>query len=65
MTDSNINIQMNYWPAEMTNIDVTRPLFDYFEVSSLFLANELGIHHVSSHLENVGTQGGFHGSSVV
>ncbi|KAG5642258.1 hypothetical protein DXG03_003335 [Asterophora parasitica] len=28
---SNINIQMNYWAAEMTNIDVTRPLFDYFQ----------------------------------
>lgn len=23
---------MNYWIAEMTNLDVTRPLFDYFEV---------------------------------
>ena len=30
--DSNINIQMNYWFAEMTNMDVVRPLFDYFEV---------------------------------
>ncbi|GLB41068.1 putative glycosyl hydrolase family 65, N-terminal domain [Lyophyllum shimeji] len=28
---SNINIQMNYWAAEMTNLDVTSPLFDYFE----------------------------------
>ncbi|KDQ10794.1 glycoside hydrolase family 95 protein [Botryobasidium botryosum FD-172 SS1] len=28
---SNINIQMNYWSAEMSNLDVTRPLFDYFE----------------------------------
>ncbi|RDB26766.1 putative alpha-fucosidase A [Hypsizygus marmoreus] len=28
---SNINIQMNYWGAEITNLDVTRPLFDYFE----------------------------------
>ncbi|KAG6877340.1 hypothetical protein C0993_008477 [Termitomyces sp. T159_Od127] len=28
---SNINIQMNYWAAEMTNLDVTIPLFDYFE----------------------------------
>ncbi|KAF8631453.1 hypothetical protein AX15_002391 [Amanita polypyramis BW_CC] len=28
---SNINIQMNYWSAEMTNLDVTRPLFNYFE----------------------------------
>ncbi|KAG6816007.1 hypothetical protein H0H87_009499 [Tephrocybe sp. NHM501043] len=28
---SNINIQMNYWAAEMTNLDVTLPLFDYFE----------------------------------
>ncbi|KDQ10793.1 glycoside hydrolase family 95 protein [Botryobasidium botryosum FD-172 SS1] len=29
--DANINIQMNYWSAEMSNLDVTRPLFDYFE----------------------------------
>ncbi|KAG5725450.1 putative alpha-fucosidase A [Termitomyces sp. T112] len=28
---SNINIQMNYWAAEMTNLDVTIPLFNYFE----------------------------------
>ncbi|CAK5262257.1 unnamed protein product, partial [Mycena citricolor] len=28
---SNINIQMNYWSAEMTNLDVSGPLFDYFE----------------------------------
>ncbi|KAG6376718.1 glycoside hydrolase family 95 protein [Boletus reticuloceps] len=28
---SNINIQMNYWFAEMTNMDVVLPLFDYFE----------------------------------
>ncbi|KIY52195.1 glycoside hydrolase family 95 protein [Fistulina hepatica ATCC 64428] len=28
---SNINIQMNYWQAEMTNLNVTGPLFDYFE----------------------------------
>ncbi|KAL0581459.1 hypothetical protein V5O48_000613 [Marasmius crinis-equi] len=28
---SNINIQMNYWSAEMSNLDVTRSLFDYFE----------------------------------
>jgi len=31
--DSNINIQMNYWVAEMTGMDVTGSLFDYFEVS--------------------------------
>ncbi|KIL62802.1 glycoside hydrolase family 95 protein [Amanita muscaria Koide BX008] len=29
--DSNINIQMNYWSADMTNLDVSRPLFNYFE----------------------------------
>lgn len=28
--DSNINIQMNYWSAEMTNLDVTQSLFEYF-----------------------------------
>ena len=26
---------MNYWFAEMTNMDVVRPLFDYFEVRVL------------------------------
>ncbi|KZT06742.1 glycoside hydrolase family 95 protein [Laetiporus sulphureus 93-53] len=29
--DSNINIQMNHWFAEMTNMDVVIPLFDYIE----------------------------------
>ncbi|KAM5541725.1 hypothetical protein V8D89_004454 [Ganoderma adspersum] len=28
---SNINIQMNYWFAELTDMDVVTPLFDYFE----------------------------------
>ncbi|KAI0827177.1 Six-hairpin glycosidase-like protein [Trametes gibbosa] len=28
---SNINIQMNYWFAELTGMDVVNPLFDYFE----------------------------------
>ncbi|TBU60468.1 Six-hairpin glycosidase-like protein [Dichomitus squalens] len=28
---SNINIQMNYWFAELTGMDVVTPLFDYFE----------------------------------
>lgn len=28
---SNINIQMNYWFAEMTNLDVSHSLFNYFE----------------------------------
>ncbi|KAF7313804.1 Glycoside hydrolase family 95 protein [Mycena chlorophos] len=28
---SNINIQMNYWSAEMSNLDVTESLFTYFE----------------------------------
>ncbi|PCH37096.1 glycoside hydrolase family 95 protein [Wolfiporia cocos MD-104 SS10] len=29
--DSNINLQMNHWFAEMTNMDVVIPLFDYME----------------------------------
>ncbi|EIW76069.1 glycoside hydrolase family 95 protein [Coniophora puteana RWD-64-598 SS2] len=29
--DSNINIQMNYWFAEMTNLNVTQSLWNYFE----------------------------------
>lgn len=33
--DSNINIQMNYWSAEMSNMDVTQSLFDYIQVMSL------------------------------
>ncbi|KAF5390948.1 hypothetical protein D9757_003944 [Collybiopsis confluens] len=28
---SNINIQMNYWSAEMSNLNVAGSLFDYFE----------------------------------
>ncbi|THU90400.1 glycoside hydrolase family 95 protein [Dendrothele bispora CBS 962.96] len=28
---SNINIQMNYWSAEMSNLNVMQALFDYFE----------------------------------
>lgn len=31
--DSNINIQMNHWFAEMTNMNVVLPLFNYIEVS--------------------------------
>jgi hypothetical protein len=34
--DSNINIQMNYWSAEMSNLNVTKSLFDYFEVNFYF-----------------------------
>ncbi|KAG9311360.1 glycoside hydrolase family 95 protein [Chiua virens] len=30
-SDANINIQMNYWFAEVTNMNVVVPLFDYFE----------------------------------
>ncbi|TFK65990.1 glycoside hydrolase family 95 protein [Pluteus cervinus] len=29
--DANINTQMNYWSADMTNLDVSRPLFDYMQ----------------------------------
>ncbi|KAG5652319.1 hypothetical protein H0H81_005432 [Sphagnurus paluster] len=28
---ANINVQQNYWGADMTNIDVNRPLFNYME----------------------------------
>ena len=37
--DSNINIQMNYWFAEMTNMNVTVPLFDYIEVSCIYISS--------------------------
>lgn len=31
--DANINLQMNYWLAELTNLpQVTQPLWDYIEV---------------------------------
>jgi alpha-L-fucosidase 2 len=35
--DANINVQMNYWAAEMTNLDVTQSLWDYMEVKPLRL----------------------------
>ena len=35
--DSNINIQMNYWSAESTSLDVTASLWDYMEVEDFFL----------------------------
>lgn len=31
--DANINLQMNYWFAEMTNMNLVKPVFDYMEVS--------------------------------
>lgn len=34
LLDSNVNIQMNYWFAEMTNLDVSHSLFNYFEVKN-------------------------------
>ena len=34
-TDANINLQMNYWFAELTDMDVVKPLFDYIEVRIL------------------------------
>ena len=30
--DANINLQMNYWFAEMTAMDVVNPVFNYIEV---------------------------------
>lgn len=30
--DANINLQMSYWSAETTNLDVSQSLFDYMEV---------------------------------
>lgn len=30
--DANINLQMFYWAAEATNMDVTQSLWDYMEV---------------------------------
>lgn len=34
LADANINTQMNYWAAEMTNMNLVKPLFDYMEVST-------------------------------
>jgi hypothetical protein len=41
--DSNINIQMNYWLAEMTNLDVTQSLFEYFLVRSSVQVHALSL----------------------
>jgi alpha-L-fucosidase 2 len=30
---------MNYWSAEMTNLDVALPLFDYFQVRNVSFEN--------------------------
>lgn len=54
---------MNYWSAEMTNLDVTQPLFDYFQVSIyiyLFLA--LSPH---SPTENMDTKRRIHRTNAV
>ena len=43
LLDSNINIQMNYWFAEITGVPshVVTPLFDYIEVRyMLYLCND-------------------------
>lgn len=33
MSDANINLQMFYWAAESTGLNVTASLFDYLSVS--------------------------------
>jgi hypothetical protein len=33
---------MNYWAAELSNLDVTRSLFDYIEVVGLLIYAILG-----------------------
>jgi len=38
-SDSNINIQMNYWSAEITNLDVSQSLFEYFLVNTMLRKN--------------------------
>jgi len=38
-SDSNINIQMNYWSAKITNLDVSQSLFEYFLVNTMIRKN--------------------------
>jgi len=38
-SDSNINIQMNYWSAKITNLDVSQSLFEYFLVNTMLRKN--------------------------
>lgn len=46
---------MNYWFAEMTNMDLVTPLFDYIEVCMRLLS---GLHRMTIPLpENLGTPG--------
>lgn len=57
---------MNYWSAEMSNLDVTQPLFDYIQVNDI--ANNLRetqeIDLISS-AEYLGTPWRVHRSSSV
>ena len=39
---------MNYWIAEMTNMDVTSSLFDYFEVGFMDVFSHRSAHVLTS-----------------
>jgi alpha-L-fucosidase 2 len=43
---------MNYWSAEMSNLDVTQPLFDYIQVNDIANLRETQRKSTSSHLQN-------------
>jgi hypothetical protein len=63
--DSNINIQMNYWSADMTNLDVSKPLFDYFLVFTCLLYLIEGLTKEKNSIEKLGTPGRVHGRSTL
>lgn len=52
-SDANINVQMNYWAAETTNLDVSMSLFDYMEVSKAKISIRVSYFVI---LENMGTE---------
>jgi len=60
--DSNINIQMNYWSAEMSNMDVTQSVFDYIQVMSL---HEYLVVDLTSSAEYLGSPWCVHRSGFV
>jgi hypothetical protein len=62
LIDSNINIQMNYWAADMTNLDVSKPLFEYLLVlARLFCLIDSFDRFFFFFSEKLGAPGSLHG----
>ena len=61
LSDANINLQMNYWSALTTNLNVTKSLFDYMEVCTLSwssMSSEQSIHkRILGLAEHLGAEG--------